>query len=214
MFDKSHTYRVFLAIVPPIEVRAMLRDFNRSLKKYARNFKFVPIEQLHITLQFIGNGVSGSSLETLVENIGNVTKDLNAFDLTLDSIHFGFPSQNIARLLFYSITPSKDLKNLVNIVHEKNKELKLSDTNKKKDHSKLINHLTVARTKSDSNRNFGREIQGEIRKLNFMPTTFKVEEFHLVSSIFRESGTVYSILATFPLVVGKEEGVNKIYIPY
>ena len=203
MFDKSHTYRVFLAIVPPAEIRAMLRDYNRSLKKYARNFRFVSIEQLHITLQFIGNGVSGHSLETLVENIGNLTNDTNSFDLTFDSIHFGFPGQNIPHLLFYSVTPNEDLKDLVGIVHEINKELKLPDTNKKKDHSKLINHLTVARTKSDSNRSFGREIREEIKSLNFKPITFKVEEFHLVSSVFKEKGTIYSTLATFPLLDGK-----------
>lgn len=206
MFDKSHTYRVFLAIVPPVEVRATLRDYNRSLKKHARNFRFVSIEQLHITLQFIGNGVSGHSLETLIENITNVTKDIHAFDLTLDNIHFGFPSQNIPHLLFYSITPSNELKELVGIVHETNKELKLSDTNKKKDHSKLINHLTVGRTKRDTNRSFGREIQNELKNLNFKPLTFKVEGFQLVSSVFRETGTVYSVLATFPLVDTKEKG--------
>jgi 2'-5' RNA ligase len=206
MFDKSHTYRVFLAIIPPAEIRAMLRDYNRSLKKHARNFRFVSIEQVHITLQFIGNGVSGHSLESLVENISNVTHDMNSFELTFDNIHFGFPGQNIPHLLYYSVIPSEDLKELVSIVHETNKELKLPDTNKKKDHSKLINHLTVARTKSDSNRSFGREIQGEIKNLKFKPITFKVEEFHLVSSVFKEKGTIYATLATFPLLVGKEKG--------
>lgn len=200
MFDKSHTYRVFLAIVPPVEVRSLLRDYNRSLKKHARNFRFVSIEQLHITLQFIGNGVSGYSLETLIENITNVTSDKKSFDLTFDTLHFGFPGQNIPHLLFYSVTPSDDLKELVSVVHETNKELKLPDTNKKKDHSKLINHLTIARTKNDSNRSFGREIQQELKNLNFKPITFKVNEFHLVSSVFKESGTIYSVLATFPLI--------------
>lgn len=202
MFENNRQYRLFLAIVPPADVRALVRDNNRLLKRYSRNFKFVPIEQLHITLQFIGDSVSADSIDILSSCIDNITKNYGTFEVTLDKFCFGFPGQNIPSILYYSLERDERLRSLVKDLHSSIKELSLPDVNRKKDHAKLINHLTAARTKKDLSGSFGRTIQDELRKISFQPMSFEVEEVHLVSSVFNNSGTTYASLVTFPLIVG------------
>ena len=199
MYDLTETHRVFLAIIPPQDVRSSLRDAQRQLKKYARNFRFVPLDQSHITLQFLGNGVSGHSITVLEDNLGPLISTFDSFTLTIDKLNFGFHSQTIARVLFYSMTDDSKLNEIVSQIHQLVKELELSDINRKKDHAKLINHLTIARTKSDTSRSFSREIREAIKTINFKQLDFRVDEIKLIESKFKDNQTVYTTLATFPL---------------
>lgn len=199
MFDKYLHYRCFLTIVPPAEVRSELRDLNRHFKKHARNFRFIPLDQLHITLQFLGNTVSGESLLLIQENLNPLINNLPRLKITIDRLNFGFPSQNIATHLFYTIRENKDLEKMVKEIHESLKSLSLTDVNKKKDHSKLINHLTVARVKGTSSRSFSREMKEFISQIEIKPITFELQEFRILSSNFKDNTTNYSELLSFPL---------------
>lgn len=202
MFDINKHYRVFLAITPTEQIKSELRDINRKFKKYARNFKFVPLDQLHITLQFMGNGVSGISIEAIHANLLPKYQDWSEFDVKLDKLNFGFSGQNIATHLYYSIDEDSQLNTLTKSMHEDIKSLGFVDVNKKKDHSKLINHMTIARIKGNSHRSFTREIKEFINTLEIPVLKFNVTEVKIIASTFKDNSTNYFELAKIGLKKG------------
>lgn len=199
MYDQYLNYRAFIAIVPPQEPRAYLRDVNRKLKKFARNFRFVAIDQLHITLQFLGNSVSGESIRQIESQLSDVLRSQEPFEVTINKLCFGFPGQNVASLLYYDLKENKSLKDLVTEIHNSTKELGLGDVKKKKDHSKLINHLTVARTKHDMSRSFTREVNDFLATLKIESVSFEVAQVQIISSEFKDNKSVYTSLVDLPV---------------
>ena len=197
MFNESYTYRTFLAVIPPKEILDNIRDNNRLFKKRARNFRFTPIDQLHITLQFLGNAVTYENLN-IIGNLINtiVQRDFN-YTLSIGNLRFGFPGQNIASLLYYEVEVDKDFKTLTKSIHDAIQLLDLPDIKKKKDHAKLINHITIARTKGNLSRSFTREVNNEIGKMHIEPMQFKVTKIHLISSELKDKGPQYNILRAF-----------------
>lgn len=202
MFENNSHYRVFLAVTPTEEVRAEIRDINRQFKKYARNFKFIPLDQLHITLQFLGGSVSGNSLEIIHDNLIPMYEDWVEFDVMFDKLNFGFSGQNIATHLFYPVEEDIELNRLTKSIHEDIKSLGLRDVNKKKDHSKLINHMTIARVKGHSHRSFTKEIKEFINTLEMPTLKFTVSKISLISSIYKDNTTTYSELASIQIKKG------------
>lgn len=202
MFDNNTHYRVFLAVTPTEQVRAEIRDVNRQFKKYARNFKFLPLNQLHITLQFLGNSVSGNSLEIIHENLVPMYEDWVEFEVKFDKLNFGFSGQNIATHLFYPIEEDVELNRLTKSIHEDIKSLGLRDVNKKKDHGKLINHMTIARVKGHSHRSFTKEIKEFINTLDIPSLKFTVSKISLISSTYKDNSTSYSEIASIQLKKG------------
>ena len=203
MYDRHSHYRAFLAITPTEDVRAQIRDLNRKFKKYGRNFRFTPLDQLHSTLQFLGNSVSGDSITMIEENISPIVLELQGFTVRLDKLNFGFPGQNIATHSFLSIDEESELNSLTKLIHENIKSLGLIDVNKKKDHSKLINHMTIARVKGHSNRGFTREIIEFIETLKQQPLELVVSEVKIITSIYVDNSTKYSELVSMGLKKGE-----------
>lgn len=199
MYDHYQHYRAFIAIVPPLESRIVLRDVNRKLKKFSRNFRFVAIDQLHITLQFLGNSVSGYSIAQIEESLRHLISSHNPFEIELGNLNFGFPGQNIASLLYYDLKDDLELRSFVKDVHSNLQTLGLDDIKRRKDHSKLINHMTVARTKSDMSRSFTREIGNVLSTLEIPSIKFDVTEVVVMGSNFKDGKTSYSTLVSLPL---------------
>lgn len=202
MFEENQHYRAFLAVTPSKEIKSELRDINRKFKKYARNLRFVPLDQLHITLQFMGNGVSGYSLDVIKNNLSILCHDWNAFEVKIDKLNFGFPGQNVATHLYYSIEDDSQLNQLTKSIHENVKDLGLADVNKKKDHGKLINHMTVARVKGHTSRSFTREVKDFVNSIEIQNMNFEISEVKIISSVFKDNTTSYFDLASFELKKG------------
>lgn len=199
MYDHYEQYRAFIAIIPPLEGRVALRDVNRKLKKFSRNFRFVAVDQLHLTLQFLGNSVSGYSIAQIEETLRPLIQNHNPFEVELGKLNFGFPGQNIASLLYYDLKEDLQLKAFVKEVHSNLQGLDIVDIKRKKDHAKLINHLTVARTKSDMSRSFTREVNDFLSTMPSSPIRFQVSEVVIMSGVFKDSRTSYSTLVSLPL---------------
>ncbi len=199
MYDIDQQYRSFVAIIPPDEARVKLRDVNRKLKKFSRNFRFVAIDQLHITLQFLGNSVSGYSISQIEESLRSTVSHFEPFNVEIGKLKFGFPSQNIASLLYYDVQDDVELNQFVKTIHTSLKEIGLDDITRRKDHAKLINHITVARTKSDMSRSFTREVNGFLKTLEFHPVGFTVSEISIMGSNFKDGKTSYSELVRLSL---------------
>lgn len=190
---------VFLAIVPTEEVRFHIRDLNRKLKQFSRNFNFVPPEYLHITLQFLSYSLSQEELLYIAEELNNIYRKHNRFNLTLDKLNFGYQSQHVSKLLFFNIKEQEDLRIFTYDLHRCVQTLGLDNLKKRKDHSKLINKLTIARIKGKSNKNFTREVRKYITEMDNKPITFEVSEVKIMNSVIRDSVSTYSVLDSIKL---------------
>lgn len=190
--DQSQHNRLFIAIFPDENMRSYLRDSIRTFSKDARNFNFVPIDQLHLTLEFLGNSVSNDSLELLTEALQQQSGNFAKPKLTLSTLNFGFPSQNMPSLLFWDIVENKELKDLTTQVHDIARSLNVEDIKRYKDHAKLIHHITIARTKRGMSRAQSRAIKAKIEQTNFGEApSFEPQHFSLVASTLNAKGSTY-----------------------
>lgn len=193
--DKK-TYRLFIAIFPPDNYISTYRNFIRQFDKEKRNLRIIPLDQIHLTLKFIGAQVSEESKniisETLSKYQGRFTKPL----LKVEGVQFGFPHQEDPRVLMLKVSESKELTRLANEVHSVIRELRLLDTIRWKDKKMGEFHLSVARLKDSATRSTGKKITEIIKKVNIdSPEHFLAEYIDLVESQFTKGGIVYKRLS-------------------
>jgi 2'-5' RNA ligase len=90
------TRRLFLAIKPDAVTEAAIHDLAQRLQKAARftpaDPKWVPLENIHLTLQFLGE-VDGPKADRLVESFPNAFTDIEEFRLDFRRIEF-FPAES------------------------------------------------------------------------------------------------------------------------
>jgi 2'-5' RNA ligase len=192
--------RLFIGIVPDKITRDFLRDSIRILNRYSRNLRSVSVDQLHMTLQFLGNNVTDASLEAITDQLQRKLQRQNSIMIKLDELNFGFKGQSSPSVLFWTVEQSPELKQLTNEIHTLVQELKLEDVKRQKDQSRLIHHITVARTKRTFSR---REVRSLMQKFQsefrLQPAAFKAESFSIIESLINKNGNVYKTLETFPL---------------
>jgi len=174
----------FLAIVPPKEIQAQIRDIKRSLHSEIRNFNFVPLERVHIIIKFLGVGVAHESLNLIQDLLENIKNKRQIFDLNLVQLKFGLPYQNIPRVLFIDVEPNKILEKLCTDLHYSIKSMGLTDIVKEKDFYRNISHLTIAKVKHNVSRSFGRKINKLLKNLVFHQINFTVDRIFLIKSSF------------------------------
>lgn len=192
------SHKVFVGVYPPQDIIDNFRDTNRKFVKEARNFNFIELDQIHFTLQFLGNGVSTNSLTLIANKLQDFASNTKASLITLDKLMFGFPSQRIAKLMFWNIVQTREFNHFTRELHKNIKGLDLPDVQKFKDHSKLIHHITVALLKNNTSKSYTRTISEMITELNLEKIEFPLKEFSLIrSELNRKGRTVYKSIATF-----------------
>ncbi len=192
--------RLFLAIYPPKNVLDQLRDSVREFAKHKRNLKLTPIDQLHLTLKFIGPGVSERSKELISEALKAWEGSLGQVEVSIDKIQFGFPKQDFPTLLIAKAKSTDSLINLNTNVHSIFKELQLRDTINWKEKYDENFHVTLARLKKTATKSSGNEIKEKIKTME-QPIfdSFIGEEMYLVESIIEDNTHTYKKLEKIKL---------------
>lgn len=161
--------RLFVAIWPPDDVLEQLSDVERPKD---RGVKWVPQENLHITLRFLGDAdideVSGRLDDVLLPAATAVVGP--AFDLLGE------------RSL---ISPVAGVDELAGVVHHA-----LRGLGTELERRRFQGHITVARLarRARPHRSAGRRFDA----------TFDVTEVALVASTLHNTGAVYDTVATWP----------------
>jgi len=191
--------RLFIGIFPPQDIISRIRDSIRKLDKIKRNLKFVPYDQMHITLKFLGNSVSDESYDKIVKSLNRITPSLSQIKISFDNIWFGFPGRRYPHVIFFTISKNKELDALSKTIHEEIKELKLLDTIRRMDNKKLINHLTIARTKHSISASFARNTRKLLQEFQVSDMSFVADEIILIRSDLTNTGPLYKKMARFKL---------------
>ncbi|HOY46297.1 MAG TPA: RNA 2',3'-cyclic phosphodiesterase [Candidatus Dojkabacteria bacterium] len=192
--------KLFIAFDLPFELKRQLIANNRIFNKDGRNFSFVSVEQLHMTIKFLGPHISTGSKNKIISSLEGVLSGVKPIKLTIESLKFGFPHQTIPRIVFYNISPTKELDHLYKSVGYMLKKLDLPEILTTSFIKKNVYHLTVARLKHQPNRGFGRKIRSLIRDFKFDPIEFEVKDVWLMESKIERNGQPkYTYLHRFSL---------------
>lgn len=188
--------RLFLAIIPPKEIRDLVRDDLRIIKKRLnRNLNYIPVDQLHLTVKFLGDDVSEFSFNQIADELIRHQTDFVPCNIKLEDFNFGFHFETNPRILKYDIERTNDLDDMINTSHELMKKTGLSDVVRFK--QKIDYHITAARLRNTASKKVIKDLRSLIqdinksRKLGF---TFKASEFHIMQSQTTKTDVIYKDL--------------------
>ncbi len=178
--------RLFVAIDFPEPVREQLARISHGLP----GARWVPPEQLHLTLRFIGE-VEGSRALDLGQALAGV--DSPHFDLQLQGVGF-FPPRKKPRVVWVGVDKNDSLVRLRNRI-----ESVLTGAGLEPEGRKFAPHVTLARLKNTPASRVGRFL--EQYSMFYVPP-FTVTEFRLYSSVLNARGARHFVEQVYPLGLG------------
>lgn len=187
-----NNFRAFFALNIPVVVQEKIALFLKPLKNFDvfTRAKWSRIENLHITLRFLGN-INYTQYEKIVEQVALALRNVPGFTIDLTSLHF-FP--NISFPVALVLKPESDtiLKTLVNIIDEI-----VVANGVVKENRPFIPHLTVAKF----SRKFCLPPATTLSLIgdDFFRVRLSINEVILYQSLPSQVGSKYIVLNTFAL---------------
>jgi RNA 2',3'-cyclic 3'-phosphodiesterase len=176
--------RLFVALDPPESARLSLARLCNGVP----GAKWVPPEQFHLTLRFIGE-VDESTFADISDALATIS--VAPFSLRLRGVGH-FPPRGAPRVLWAGVDDGAPTMRLHTKIETRLQRLGLAP-----DSRKFAPHVTLARLK---NAHLGKVRNFLAQHALFASETFVVPEFHLYSSRLGASDAVHHVEATYPLV--------------
>jgi len=173
--------RVFIGLDLPEDIKRSLG----LLKSPVRGAKWVPLENLHITVRFIGE-VSENTLQIIKEELREIS--FYNFKVKLKDIGH-FSAKSSPKIIWAGVEPIEEIMELRERIDEA-----LSRVNIPLEKKKYIPHLTLARLKGSQFPDVAEYLQ---QGMGFFTREFEVGEMILFSSKQKEEGSVYSVEEIF-----------------
>lgn len=190
--------RCFIAIEIPETIKKSVADIIDNLKKSGPDVKWAPQENIHITLQFLGE-----TEEALIPDIKSalykILAPYSSFYIKIAGVGC-FPPGKRPRVIWVGIEGFRSLTNLYEDVS--NEMMKFGH---QKEERGFTPHVTIGRVKS--NRNMGALLRrlGEFKVADF--SGFEVQNITLMKSELKPSGPKYYSLAVIPF--GRRSNVDQ-----
>jgi len=186
--DDKKTFRTFFAIALPEETLQQLSLCIDKLKKDKKfsGIRWIPIENLHITLRFLGN-ITEEQSSFLIEKARQGLQSVNHFSIELKTI-ISFPPDGEPRILAIKPKPITSLAALALLLDEYVIELGLPEEKRT-----YTPHLTIGKKKEKHD---FLKLEKEIK---ITPLKFKITDVKLLRSHQTKAGSIYSEVATIPL---------------
>lgn len=185
------TIRTFFAIIPPKEMHVYLLDVLKILKKIIPvNIRWVDPQNVHITLQFLGQ-LQTEDLGPLSEKVRGQLEHVSSFLLALGPLEV-FPSLHHPKILSLVAEPHDILLSLATTIAQAVKVF-----NYPIDSRPFRGHMTIGRVVHlhHFNREKVQLLNVKLTKIPLLP----IDKIFLIESKFKEGKMEYSPLAQFPL---------------
>jgi len=174
------TKRLFIAIPISAELQQFFAGYSKDYQH--PQIRWVPAENLHITINFLGN-TDIQAIPQLSEELKKTTADMEPFILKFDHIIFG-PPQRTPSMVWAQYENCSEYTDLVKKI--------MGITHSRFQHRDTIPHITLARFKN----------WHAVKDLKFeQPIGSKVElevsQIQLMESELRRGGAVYNIVENF-----------------
>lgn len=194
------TYRLFLGIFPPDDYSDYFARVIKFYDKEKRNLKPLPVNQMHVTLKFIGANVGEHSKDLILETLMKYEGQYSKPKIELNGISFGFSYQKDPRIIMAKVEDNNELDILSDEVHLVVKSLKRKDTIRWKEKKSKDFHVSIARLKESATRSSGKEISKLTKILDLKePEPFYPTEMFLMQSIIQPGIVSYRKLAAIKL---------------
>jgi RNA 2',3'-cyclic 3'-phosphodiesterase len=185
--------RLFVALIIPEAVRQNLAAMRRDFPAIASQLRWVPPQNFHVTLKFIGS-VPSEKLPPIIEALRRVSL-VDRVQLRIRGVGW-LVNAKTGVMLFALVQESKPLTALATAIDQQLERLGFTPENRT-----FMPHLTLVRASKDLPANFQtalRELAEQHKQYDFGSVT--PEEFHLMESKTLPAGPIYSKIQSFPLV--------------
>ena len=186
--EKRH--RVFIAINLPEEVKWELAGYSEKWPELPA--KWTPKDNLHITLEFLGDLTDAETADAC-QIAKQVAERNTSFTLTLSKILYGPPKKNPPRLVWAQGEKSEELADL----REDLQESLLEKVSFKPEGRGFVPHVTMARIIEWEFRKFDLDERPEINEEIDLP--FTVESLEVMESELKRGGPIYTVLESHQL---------------
>jgi 2'-5' RNA ligase len=187
--------RAFIALEMPEPIRRSLSEISSRLKSQlsAVPLGWVPIQNMHLTLKFLGN-VKNDQLENIKGLLGSLIEKYSSFQISLNGLGT-FPNAKRARVLWVGVEAPGTLKEIVADFESGFAELGFEPEGRP-----FAAHLTLARVRGHANQRDLLRIGDVLRSAPMpQPVSAVADKVVLFQSELRPVGSVYNPLAQFVL---------------
>ncbi|MBF0224803.1 MAG: RNA 2',3'-cyclic phosphodiesterase [Desulfobacterales bacterium] len=194
MNQKENTIRAFIAVEIPQNIFPFLKktceNFKSIIKKTNR-ISWVNIENIHITLKFLGD-INIDAIDKIKEAIKITAKQISPFSLKLKEIGV-FPSVRKPRVIWLGISENvKKLITLNEILEDNMEKIGFS-----KEEKQFKAHITMARVKEIKSYE---EIANAINSVSAPESeSFMCDKLILFQSTLKPTGAIYNKIIVEPL---------------
>jgi 2'-5' RNA ligase len=178
--------RLFTAIDLSAEARAELWRLRGEVAPRADFKRWVPAENYHLTLQFLGE-VEADQRAEVEDAMDRESRGAASFELTLGSLGT-FPRHGRPRLLWVGLTPPHEA--LLDL--ERAMRAAINSLGFPLEDRRYSPHLTLARDLVGA-------FDPEVRTAQVRPVSWPVKAVHLMQSDLLPGGASYRVVSTFPL---------------
>lgn len=186
--------RCFIAIIIDDSLKNEIDESITGLKTGASDVKWVPSENLHVTLKFLGETPEGQ-LTQIYEKIERISARHEPFHLHLQGVGL-FPDKKRPRVVWIDL---KDSERLIKL--QEDVEDSLITIGFKNDNRHFSPHLTIGRVRSLKGRDSLLSEMEKLRDKDF--GNIGVNKISLMKSELRPTGARYTAVAEYHL--NKEE---------
>ncbi len=182
--------RCFIAIELSEEIKRVLDDIERELKKTVTGVKWVPPENIHLTLKFLGN-IECDKTERIKEFTDNIADKRRPFAIRISSLG-AFPRVEWPRVIWVGIDKGKnECSSLAADI-----ESQCTAVGIEKENREFHPHLTLARVKSLKNKNI---LRNAFASIGIPQAEMLASKITLFQSTLTSEGPIYTPLheATF-----------------
>lgn len=205
------TIRTFIAVPLSPAIESATRKLIKLFKPLDEGIKWVPVDNLHLTLKFLGE-VDNVEIPHVCRAIRRVTDSLQPFELRFQGAG-GFPEVTRPRVLWAGVEDASGT--LVRMVSDLEKEL--AELGFKPEPRDYRPHLTIGRARSRSHRASDTLLDAIERKSDAELGKMMVDELQLVASFLDKEGPTYQVMDTIelnePSEADSEDGADEPSIP-
>ena len=186
--------RTFLALPAQSHAQRAIADIQTKLKAAQADVKWESNDRFHITLVFLGNAEQ-SKLELLSAALTKSVREFPSFKIMYESIGT-FPNLQKPRIVWIGIRSNQMVLDLQSMTGNICAEFGFP-----KEERMFHPHITLGRVKENCNLV---RLTETIKTITFEPIEMFCSEILLMKSDLYPSGSIYTILKSFPLNVQPE----------
>ena len=189
----NNIIRIFLAVKIPGDIIALIRGLQRDIQAYNLNVKWVKPENIHLTLNFLGN-THISELKDISCAMEGVASDFTPFLLSAKGVGV-FPDLRRPKVIWIGLFQETDSLALL----QKQISIRLDNIGINTKKQRFKGHVTIGRVKGKGQ--MDKTLLDEILNTHqqFCSKTFLVDRIYLLQSELKPTGPVYSKLMSFQL---------------